>query len=65
MRESGARAMRIAVLSSAICGILQGLPDQPFKAQLLDLASKCEQEADALGAELEFEEGEPSGIRAA
>lgn len=65
MGRTSARAMQIAVLSSAMCGLLQSLPDQPLKSQLIDLAAMCEAEATELVSELEFERVEPSGIKAA
>lgn len=50
----GKRAMRLAVLVGAISSMVQALPDQQFREQLVELAARAELEADELLSEFDL-----------
>ena len=66
-RGPGQRAMRIAILAGALGSLVQLLPEQPLREQLIDLATQIETEADNEAASREFSDDvvTVSGIRAA
>jgi hypothetical protein len=47
-----ATAKRISVICATLSGLLRELPDQPMRAQLVDLAEAAEAESDILRVEL-------------
>lgn len=54
---------RTAVLVDALRSLLQQLPDQPLKAQLLDLAAEVVATVDTTAAAVEFDEAPTSSAR--
>lgn len=50
----GRRAMNVALMAGALAALVQLLPDQSMREQILDMAAAVEAEADVLAEELEF-----------
>ena len=47
------RAFRVAVLAGALSAVVQALPEQPLREEIVVLIEQIEAEADALAGEFE------------